>query len=615
VARAGPARTAVRIRVRSRLTVGLAAMAGVVVVTGCAALPSSGIPQQVNSGGGQVQAYVEQLPPPGPNTYRYPREVVLGFLHASASYAFDPDAARQFLLPALRKSWHPFPGTVTVVSSIASRPTATERVHSPLDATSAGGPSVAVKFTGQRLATLSLSGQYRYSPGTRTYRFTLQQTSKGAWLISALPPGPQGLLLTQPDFEHVYQARNLFFFALPPSPVDSNLVPDAVYALLQNSATKLASGLINGLLKDQGSWLSSATETAFPAGTKLLGLSISGQTAVVNLGGTAAHASPTQRLEMAEQLQATLGNTAYSPALARFVQLEIDGHPANTGTFGSLIDEVPKGPLVYLSSPSTVSVGLGPHRRSLGPADFGLAGITAVAADPAAAASAEQVAVATTDGRGCQLYLPKAGAADSTAPYRIYRLSTSGGPCTSLSWDGNGNLWAVAGQRIWVLPAPYRRAQSVALPANLVPSGQPAPKILALRMAPDGVRAALLIKPAPGSRGSRDDRLVLAAVRQYGSQLTLGSAIPAGTGLHDPMAMSWVNPYDLLVLDQAGIAEVPLAGGAAQRLGSVPPDAVSLATNGVTVVVGTSDYKILTSSNMATTWGKPVAGAIPVYPG
>jgi Lipoprotein LpqB beta-propeller domain/Sporulation and spore germination len=611
----GAARTVVRIPVRVRVMAGLAAGIVAVVVTGCAAVPSDGVPQQVNTGGGQVQAYVEQLPPPGPGAYRYPREVVLGFLHASASYAFDPTAARQFLLPPLRKSWHPVPGPVTVVSSIASTPTATERVRSPLDASSAGGQSVSVEFKGQRLATLSPTGQYRYSPGTRTYRFTLQQTSHGAWLISALPSGPAGLLLTQADFEHVFQARNLFFFALPPSPVDSNLVPDPVYALLQSSATSLASGLIRGLLSDQESWLSGATQTAFPPGTRLLGVSITGQTAVVNLGGAVVHASATQKLEVAEQLQATLGSAAYSPALARFVQLEINGRPANTGTFGSMIDDVPSGPLVYQSSQSSVSVGLGPHRQTLGPADFDSAAITAVAANPAADAQAEQVAVATTDGRGCELYLPKGGAGGPAVPYRSYRLSTSGGSCTSLSWDGNGNLWAVAGQRIWVLPAPYRRALAVALPPNLVASGQPAPKIIALRMAPDGVRAALLISPAAHGRGKRDDRLVLAAVQETGNQLSLGSAIPAGTGLQDPMAMSWFTPYDLLVLDQSGIAEVPLAGGAAQRLGSVPPGAESLATNGATIVVGTSNYQILTSSNMATTWSKPVAGAIPIYPG
>ncbi len=606
-----PAGTVVRIPMRTRMTVGLAAIA-VVVVTGCAALPSGGAPQQVNSGGSQVQSYVEQLPPPGPGAYRYPRDVVLGFLHASASYAFDPTAARLFLLPSLRKSWHPVPGPVTVVSSIASTPTATERVHIPLADSSGGGQSVSVEFTGQRLATLSQTGQYRYSPSTRTYRFTLQQTSKGAWLISALPSGPAGLLVTQADFEHVYQARNLFFFALPPSPANSNLVPDPVYAPLQNSATALARGLIKGLLNDQRSWLSSATETAFPPGTTILGIAITGQTAVVDLGGAAAHASATQKLEEAEQLQATLGNTAYSAAVARLVQLEINGRPADTGTFSSLVDEVPKGSLVYLSSQSSVSVGLGSNRRPLGLADFGSAGITAVAADPVTQA---QVAVATTDGTGCQLYLPKGGAEGSTVPYRSYRLSTSGGPCQSLSWDGNGDLWAVAGQRIWVLPAPYRRALAVALPANLVSGGQPTPKIIALRMAPDGVRVALLIKPAARGHANSDNRLVLAAVRQAGDQVSLGSAIPAGTGLRDPMAMSWFSPYDLLVLDRSGIAEVPLAGGAAQRLGSVPPGAVSLTTNGVAIVVGTSDYKILTSSNMATTWGKPVTGAIPVYPG
>jgi Lipoprotein LpqB beta-propeller domain/Sporulation and spore germination len=621
----------VRIPLRARVTVGLAATAVVVVVSGCATEPSGGTTQQVNTGSNLVQAYVQPLPPPGPAAYHEPREVVLAFLHASASYAFDPDAARQFLLPALRTTWQP--GPVTVVSSSFGLKPATGQDHSQLDASSAAGPSESVVLTGQRLATLSKTGQYQNSTGTSKYTFTLQKVN-GVWLISTLPAGPDTLLLLQEDFEHVYQARNLFFFARAPAPLNGDLVPDAVYAPLQNADsalnTNLASELVTGLLNDRDSWLSGATTTAFPRGTTLLDVTIRGQTAIVNLGGAAAAASPIQKLDMAEQLLATLSSTAYSTPLAQFVQLEIYGHIAENATLPrnglpngilSSVTRQPRGPLVYQSAQYSISEGLR-HTPAPGPWENGSAAITAIAADPADTSQTPPIAVAVKAGNGCEVYVRNMRNEQLTGPYRHFRLSTSGGECTSLSWDVNGNVWAAAGRKIWVLALTSEQQWQVvpvAIPAGLTPSGQPAPQILSVRIAPDGVRAALLI------RSGGANRLALATVTddQDGSQVqvSLGRAVAAGTGLVDPKAMSWFSLYDLVVLDSSGVVEVPLSGGPAQFLGTAPGGAESIATDGVTIVVGTSSYQIrisgwVAAAPTAISWKpKPPAGAIPTYQG
>jgi Lipoprotein LpqB beta-propeller domain/Sporulation and spore germination len=618
----GPPRVQMRIPVRVRITVGLAATA-VAAISGCATAPAGGAPRQLNTGGNQVQAYVQPLPPPGPKAYGDdPRNVVLAFLHASASFAFDPAATRQFLLPSLRRTWHP--GPVTVVSSI--RPVkATVPAHSLVDASSAAGPIVSVDLTGQQLATLSQTLQYQYSPRNSRYVFSLQRVN-GVWLIAALPPGPARLLLLQADFERVYQARNLFFFARSPAPLNGDLVPDPVYAPLQtfDSAlnTNLVSKLVTGLMSDQANWLSDATTTAFPRGTKLIGVAINGQTAVVNLGGAAVRATPLQRLEMVEQLQATLGSTAYSAPLAHFVQLEINGQVAKTGSLPPPIHQVPHGPqLLFQSAPSTISEGT---KRYPGPWESASA-VTAIAMEPsigtqAGNAQVGPVAVAATDGNGCAVYLRTMRDEQLTGSYHRYQLSASGGGCRSLSWDINGNVWAAAGRKIWVLVLNGKQqwhALTVALPANLTPSGQRAPQVLALRMAPDGVRAALLIR----SNGAT--HLVLAAAQEDGDQIWLGSAVAAGTGLSDPIAMSWFSPYDLMVLERSGIAEVPLEG-AAQPLGPAPIGADSLTTDGRTVAVGTfyqQAHQIQLSTNLAPapttiTWQpRPATGAIPAYPG
>jgi Lipoprotein LpqB beta-propeller domain/Sporulation and spore germination len=609
---------AARIPVRIRATAGLAVTAAIVVVAGCATVPSGGAPQQVNAGENQVQAYLQQLPPPGPEAYHNnPGKIVLAFLHACASYAFDPAAVRQFLVPTLRAKWRP--RTVTVLSSIVNSPTPKAPVHAQQNASSAPGQTASVELTGQRLAILSQTGQYQYSPRTSTYPFSLQN-EHGVWLISALPPGQDSLLLLQDDFERVYQARNLFFFARWPYPGDSKLVPDPVYVADSALNTNLASALVRRLISDQRSWLNDATQTAFPRGTRLNGIAISGQTAVVDLGGAAAHTSTMRQQDMAEQLQATLSSTAYSPALARFLQLEINGRTAETVGSYNLIDNVMRGPVVYQSAQSSISAGLRSHPPSAGPAEFGSADITAIAMSPGNFPAARPLAVAAKDGNGCRVYVltvPTGGQGAPTRSYHGVRISTSGGQCTSLSWDNNGNLWAAAGQKVWVLQASYNHPQAVALPPDLPSSGHRAPQIIALRMAPDAVRAALLIK------SGAQNRLLLTAVHEDPNhQVWLGNAVPAGTGLHDPKAMSWYSPYDLMVLDDSAIAEVSLAGGAAQRLGSAPRGAASLTTDGVTIVVGahvagTSDYEIWTSSTLPTSFvrARQVSGAIPIYPG
>jgi hypothetical protein len=595
--------------VRIRLSAALAATAAT-ALAGCATAPSGGEPQLSTTRGSQVQAYEEPLPPPGPRAYQKPGQVVLGFLHASASYAVDPGAARQFLVPALRAKWHP--GPVTVVSSISNG--MTPRPNSRLEPTGTTGKAI-VEFSGQQLATLSRAGQYQYSPGTQSYQFSLLLVGK-EWLISELPQADQdSLLLMQWDFEHVYQARNLFFFARSPAPVNGKLIPDPVYAPLQSSDsalnTYLARGLVKGLLDDQDSWLSSATQTAFPHGTTLLEVTISGQTAVVNLGGAAVHANATQRQEMAEQLQATLGNTAYSAALARVVLLKINGRRAYTATLPDLIYDVPGGQLVYRSGEYIVSKIGKSVKQIAGPVQPSSADITALARAQTDGPRNGQLAIAAKDGRGCRVYLPPngAGSGESTVPVTSHLLSASGGECTSLSWDINGNLWAAEGLHIWVLRASDGKWQLVGAPANLTKGGQP--EILALRMAPDAVRAALLIKT-----GAKDEpSLVLAAVQEDHNQFSLGAPVDVGTGLPDPTAMSWYNPYDLVVLDAQGIAEVPLTGGAGQQIGPAPPSgAVSLTTNGTTLAVGTSSNEIWTSPNLGAPWSARQTGSLPIYP-
>jgi Lipoprotein LpqB beta-propeller domain len=610
-------------RLHARLPVLLTLLVAGVAAAGCATAPASGPPRQAPGGSNQVQAYVQELPAPGPTTSWTKIDVVLGFLHASASYAFDPAAAKQFLVPQLRTHWHPGREPVAVVGA----PSATAVASKPQQIIGQAAPEAKVQVTGQYLATLSQTGQYKYAPGGNVhYVFYLEQTN-GVWLIDKLPV-QNSLLLTQSDFEDVYAPRNLFFFARPAS--QNVLVPDPVYAPLvsSNSAlnTDLATGLVNGLLKGQGSWLSGTTVSAFPRGTRLLEkVTITGKTARVDLGGAAAHAQPITVGQMAGQLLATLSDGEYSPPLASQVELYIDNKPASIIPPIGNVPPVPNDLPVLLVTdtdnvdsvsqlPPAPKPGSKPVQK-LGPAQIGQGvTVTAVAASPPA--DRTETAVAVSNGTNCtvQVHAGGQGAANQT-----YTLPGSTSPCTSLSYDANGNLWAAAGGGVWFMQ-PNRAPVQVNLSA-LAATLQHGDQILALRMAPDAVRAALLVKTSAGNK------LLLAAVRLHAGVAALGQPVPVGAGLPGaPQAISWYDPYHLAVLASGGIYDVPLLTGSAglqaaaapSLLVSAPGGADTLTTDGTELVVGADQAGqnvVLAGSVSAPNWLQVAQGTDPIYPG
>jgi Lipoprotein LpqB beta-propeller domain/Sporulation and spore germination len=623
-----------RARRRACLSVSLVLLVAAVAVAGCATAPSSGPPRQAPGGSSEVQAYVQELPAPGPTSKWSATDVVLGFLHASASYAFDLAAAKQFLAPQLRAQWHPGQEPVAVISGPSSLTQVSYR-QGPI---TGQAPVVdKVQFTGQYLATLSQTGQYQYASGVNSlYVFDLEQTKSG-WLIDKLPSpgGVDTLLLTESDFEDVYAPRNLFFFARPPASQPPNvLVPDPVYAplLSSNSAlnTDLATGLVNGLLKGQGaSWLSGATVSAFPRGTRLLKkVTITGKTARVDLGGAAAHAQPITVGEMAGQLLATLSDGEYSPPLASEVELYIDNRPESIIPPIGNPPPAPSGlPVLFVSDtgnsdsvsqlPAIFKPGVKPQSK-LSSTQIQDATVTAVAESPDV--DRPGVAVAVSTGTGCAVQMYPEGPGGAKPSTNALPGSTT--QCTSLSYDANGNLWAVAGSGLWFMqvnkaPVPVTMP---ALAATLHNGGQ----IMALRMAPDAVRAALLVKTSNGSK--TETELLLAAVRLHSGRAALGQPVTVSTGgLTNLQAISWYDEFHLAVLAANGqIYDVPLlTGGAGQQPGAGPPvffagppgTALTLTTEGTELVVGTAQGLVWARSASALAWTQVTNGADPISPG
>lgn len=594
-----------------RVWVAVLAAGCLAAVGGCAAVPVSGVAQPMPGTTGQPQQFVQPLPPPGPRVGEQGQYVVSGFLHASASFAVDPAAARAFLAPGVK--WKPS-GTVTIVSPDLSFGPA---IRLPAQVSGPSGVQQIV-VTGQRIATINASGQYSYQAAAPTkYRFTLAKFG-GKLLITQLPPGQQ-LLLTQSDFQEVFQPYNLYFYASGAYPSGA-LVPDPVYAPVQGptsaQSTTVADSLVNGLINDRGSWLSGPTATEFPAGTTLLRpVTISNQTALVDLGGRADTANQGQRELMFAQLKQTLTSSAYSPPVADSIQLAIDGKIQYSSGLAGAVPVAgsaiagPRAQTLYFAGNGLVKQVLAGH-KSAGPVP-GLAELADPAGISALAASAVgplEVAVAVPQGAGCVVRI---GEPRSAQPSKSYTISVKGGPCTSLSWDNTGSLWAVTGSGIWVLQAgPSNQPVPVTGPALLTGRS----RVVALRMAPDAVRGAMLVQT-----GGRM-QLYVSAVRFGDKGVGFGPAVPVGTDLDASgvAAVGWYNPYYLLTVSGSQLYQVPLTGGESVPLatGALPPGVQSLTAAGNELAVATASGAVYTSLSPYISWTRLAGRAsAPAFPG
>ncbi len=182
------------------------------------------------------------------------------------------------------------------------------------------------------------------------------------------------------------------------------------------------------------------------------------------------------------------------------------------------------------------------------------------------------------------------------------------GPCTSVDWDSRGNIWAVAGRRR--LGAAARRPAADRGGAALAAVAASRPdEVVALSVAPDGVRAALLIRNKDGSQ-----QVGLTAIGGSGANITFSSAITIGTGLADPVALSWYDADHVMVLSRSQLYEVPVNGGTPIAAGPAP-GARLVAAAGPGQVATAGAGVILTSSGPNQSQQPAAKGTSPTYPG
>ncbi|MEP7024492.1 MAG: LpqB family beta-propeller domain-containing protein [Actinomycetota bacterium] len=595
-----PAAAPVRPRGRRHLLpaalVGLAAA----LACGCATVPTSGqaLPVAQPKNGTNQGADFPQLIPAPPGKDWSPVQIVSGFLAASASFAGNHSVARQYLVPGKAQSWRP--GWAV---SVVSQPVIQRVNNAPPRALGASADSVAgVSVSGQELASLNASGQYQTpnpSASAKTIVFKLVKV-RGQWRI--VDP-PRRLLLSNSEFHRVYQSRDLYYYGTG----SDVLVPDPVFVPLQAATKDLATGLVTALEQEPVGWLQGATETRFPPGTKLISLVPEGSEAVVNLGGPVAKADPATIRDMAGQLVWTLMPPRSAITSIRF---EVNGVPV-AGSLGGVelrkkFDGVPtipsNAPLYFVGKNGTVqrlpASGAAQPAAVPGPAGTGAFPMNTVSVTPD---SAPQQAVAGISTNGRLVYY---GPFTRGAKLRSWR---PGGMATSLSWDRYGDLWVATSKGIWLL-RPGRQVP-IAVDDNLA-SNQ---RVTALRVAPDGVRLAMIVHDSKGSQ------VMIAAISYHLTSASMGPSVRIGASVVDPAALSWYDADDLAVLSQPGavgaeIEQVPVNGGPVALIGA-EPRAISLATAGPQIVAGLPGGRLVIFTASTASWRPLPPGQNPVYPG
>jgi lipoprotein LpqB-like beta-propeller protein/sporulation and spore germination protein len=619
---------------------GLVALAVSAAASACATLPTSGSisVNSLHGSGGTGQTGVQIQPVP-PRAGWLPTSIVKGFLAASASPSYNATSvrpaytvAREYLTPGYNKQWRPG-WAATIIDS----PKVTELklpkslvTHGPL------GPVVGV--TGHHLATLQTTGRYQagsvvVEPASTEFDFSLTRVS-GQWRISGITlgtkPDPTLLLIRRSDFVRDYQPRNLYFYA--PGENSDVLVPDPVYIPQQAGSTGIVAGLVGALLKPppNPSWLNEAATTAFPRGTVELGNpQVIGGLAVVDLGGAAAKAPAIQRRRMVAQLDLSLIPQSYQSQAENPIQsvvLKLNGRKVRPLSQGAYQRYLPSGlgnPLYYQvpagqTGPAVV-MRTSPARQVSVPMPKAVGGVpfSTIAVSTAPVGSA---VVAGCSGKAVYL-LPESHAGEVITT----RLPAD---CTSLSWDAHGNLWVATAQQIFKIPG--AGARPPARPALLLVQVPKFPhgKFVALRVAPDGVRVALIVRVGSATR------IEVAAISVYADITYLAQnrqMLRVGPDVAHPIALSWLEPDHLLVLDQKDPArtvlyEVPLDGATSTEI-PTPSGVRSVAVGpqsdhqpGVLVAIAptaTSPGEIEMSTTELTNpdWRPLVKGITPAFPG
>ncbi len=625
-------------RVRRPLLALLAAVTAAVAVAGCVSMPNAGpvlaypVTQETGAQNGQNM----QIIAAGPAATWDPQQIVTGFLTAAAAFGNQPQVAKAYLTPAESKHWYPnwnayvYQGAGPNVRPAVYQPTGTKQGAKSGKAGQAGkvgkqAPKTAtVVVEGKIQANLSglvsgLGAVQAPAPGSSPGPLVFHLVNIGGkWRISW---APNVLLLTQVEFADDYELRNLYFF----DPDEKYLVPDPVYVPLQATTTSLMKRLVPDLWKPDPDWLAGggATQTAFPSGTKITGLEVTGGLATVDLTGPISRA---QSNLISSQLLYTLVGSGQGSSQIESVELFVNGKPYYpTGS--------PQNQVQNLSQAKyTPPTGASPEFYYLdGAGDLYSRNVV----------TGKQVRIARIGAGYSQIAVSHDGQHLAALRNGALFIGPLGGPLVrqqgneyaTLSWDPADNLWATTSNsdQIYVVrtgSSPNSRLSKPIL-VTVTPSAGVSPtggQFTDLQVAPDGVRVALIIDSDELTFGSivwvPGTGPGLGSVKIVLSPFNVSNLISVFN------AVTWYGPDNVITLGGPGstLTDYPVNGGTStsqmldQSVGSIT--AVGGPGAGQSLIAGLSNDQIYEAPTLTGAWEPmqtsddvDVKGISPTYPG
>ena len=527
----------------------VAALALVLLLPACSTVPSSSPVVQITQAPARPVDEIG-IEPAVPEPGATPDDVVRGFIDAAASTRQGHPVAREHLATEPAGTWSDEAG-MTVISPDYATVT-----------TEAGSVAVSASIVGMvdERGVFSVGGEERF-----TREYTLEQV-EGEWRITN---PPDGLVIAEPDFERLYDERAAYFL----DPTGQRVVPDPRH-LIRGAAQPTT--LVQRVLEGPSAALAPGVRNPL-AGVQLRSaVTVRGQEATVELRALATDPEP-QLAQICAQLVWTL--TQLQPIHSVVVrvdgaEVDLEGVPAEqtVDDWASLDpDAVPvDGVGHYVSGGALRTVTAGePVPGPAGTGAYALAG-AAVAADARTGELSFLVGVRADPG----------GATLLAGPY--------GGELVPVLNGVTLTVPSVAATReeAWVV----RDGTSVVrVPAGAPPQPVSAPTLpglglaTALRLSPDGVRAAVVMEGPEGLA-----LYVGTVVRDEDGSVALRDLRDIAPSLSQVADVAWRDSDTLLVLagdagedrivpyavgvDGWGLTDVPTAGlpSQATTIGAAP---------------------------------------------
>ena len=481
----------------------LFAVALVLALSGCAALPVSGpvrIGPELTPNADAESFYYS---PAGPVDGATKAEILSGFLAAGTGPQNDYAVAREFLSESVRSSWNP--NLEVLVQRQSPQVTI--------------GADNSAQLTVDVIAQIDADGRYETKPTGTTrildYRFVQEGNQ---WRLSL---APDATVLIKPVFEVVFRDYAIYF-------VDrqrSALVPELRwFPATAATGTKL----VNALLRGPSSWLRPAVISAIPSGTRLSidAVTVESGVALVDLTARALVASRADRSLMKAQLDATLSQLPNVQKVA--ISIERSSQ--------EIIEQV--GQIRTPGDRSLLILGdQGLEGIESADTDFLNAGADFFELNPASE-------ISLLDQSKWLAALTPAGVirTSSIDPGVAAELVDARSGIVGIEFDPQGYLWSLARSRGSDVFATFTSGERTRVLAPWL-AGE---SVRGFNISPEGSRIAILLD------GAERNRVLLSGIVRdlSGKPIELAAPIEVASEVAGPSQVSWVDPTTVAIVNK-----------------------------------------------------------------